>query len=186
VQRNLDFESVDTSAGKVPLTGNEFASLGFLFSSPITPPDGQLYVEPPPVGPSPIFTDSNYLSIGIQPYGGPNITEDDLTVDIIGNYLAFAIRFIDNTGTLGSPGQSESITVYGDSGIIYVHPNIPFDFFGIRTDQPIRRIVIDELPDDNDDVGFDDLALGADVPEPGTFAFAACALVILGWLRFSS
>jgi hypothetical protein len=52
-QQYLNFDSVDTSAGKVSLTSNEFASFGFLFSSPIAPPDGQLYVEPPPFCPEP-------------------------------------------------------------------------------------------------------------------------------------
>ncbi|NWF84919.1 MAG: PEP-CTERM sorting domain-containing protein, partial [Bryobacteraceae bacterium] len=80
-------------------------------------------------------------------------------------------------------GNGESITFLGDSGVLAVYPSIP-GFIGIVSDAEfVRRIVINELREDSDDVGYDDFTLGNPIPEPSTFGLLATGLACTGLLR---
>ena len=169
----LDFDSVDTSGGRVPIGGSEFPP--FSFSSPLAGDPGKLWNEP--LG---FFYSSNFLSTGERPFDCCDANQDDLAVTITGNWRAFGMETVDNGG--GSP---ESITFIGDLGVLHVHSEIP-SFIGIVTDSDfIRQVVIDELADDSDDVGYDNFTVGnpVPVPEPASLLLFSTGLVGLNALR---
>ena len=160
----IDFEDYPPGS-HVAINGHEYAAQGVVFSSPLAPPEDQLWVESGP------YYNSNFLSVDLEPFVSPR-NHDDLIIDFLTPTRAFGIDFVDNGG-----GGQESITVYGANGVIFVEPAIPNQFWGIVTDEDIVSIVFDEHPSDFDDIGYDNITLG--VPA-GQFVLADSDILIAG------
>lgn len=149
------------------ITGNEFIGQGLSFVPRATGLPGQMEVAPPA-----FFSTTRYLNIGERPFVCCDGQDDALTVNVHGNWRALGFSFIDGF----IPSLGESITFYGDTAnVLYMRsPGAgAVTFIGIIADENIRRVFIDEAPEDSDDVGYDNFtlgneAVGAAVPEPST------------------
>jgi len=145
-----------------PITGTEFASSGFTFHSPLSPPLGQLAVAP-----ADWFAPTPYLNIDERPYVNGDGDEDRLEVTISGDWRAFGFRLID--GQMPQPG--EAIILFGNPSnvLCLIEPPMPpATYIGVVAGEPIRRVSIIEARNDGDDVGYDDFRLGnpATLPPP--------------------
>jgi hypothetical protein len=165
-QSKVDFDEYPEG----PIAGTEFTNAGFLFTSPLPLPRGQLEVAP-----ADFFWGSKYLNIGRRPYApGDDGADDSLDVGIIGNWTAAALEFVDTS----FPGNAVmTVTFFGNSSnILYTvsAANRNFSFIGIVADEPIRRIYIDEPANDGDDVGYDNFWIG----NPSSIVAGALALAI--------
>ena len=174
----IDFEDYSLSAGQqVVITGNEYSGFGVTFDSPLASPLGQLYVQ----SPSFPYYSSNFLSVDREPFApGNDGNEDDMIFDITTIAYAFGVsNIVDNAG-----GPSESITVHGNSGVIYTQNSIP-DFFGILADEPITQVFFDEKDFNGDDIGYDNIVIGntQPIPEPGAILLIGTGLVGLAAFR---
>ncbi|MCX7867538.1 MAG: hypothetical protein N2438_10490 [Limisphaera sp.] len=143
-----------------PISGTEFTNAGFVFSSPLPPPAGQLEVAP-----ADFFWSSPYLNIGKRPYAaGDDGENDSLNIDILGEWTAAALEFVD----AWFPGNAvTTITFYGrSSNVLYTvsAQNRNLSFIGIIADEPIQWIRINEAANDADDVGYDNFWLGNPAP----------------------
>ena len=160
----LDFETfLPTPTSPITVAGNEtvFTGQGFTFSSlatPAPPPadPSQLYVEAPGFIPSAI---GNFLSPGARPFAGGDGDNDSIQVDLTGGVNAFGFQFID--GALNPfGGTTESIQVFGASGLLYTETTSGLTYFGILADEAITQIIITEATNDGDDVGYDNFRIG--------------------------
>jgi hypothetical protein len=149
----IDFEDYPSGANEIPFNGDEYSSLGVIFSHPADP-NIPTYWQRLFIHSGRYWGDGNFLSPGQPPFSPP-YNHDDLTIDITINAYAFGVDIVDN----GRRRDDESITVYGSSGVIYTHDHIP-DFFGIIADEPISSIFYDEHPNDGDDIGYDNIIIG--------------------------
>lgn len=143
-----------------PISGTEFTHAGFVFSSPLPPPAGQLEIAP-----ADFFWGSQYLNIGKRPYASGDDGEDDsLLIDILGEWTAAALEFVDTW----FPGNATTtVTFYGrSSNVLYSvsAANRNLAFLGIIADEPIQRIDVHEAANDADDVGYDNFWLGNPAP----------------------
>ena len=72
-----------------------------------------------------------------------------------------ALRPGADAAVLPRPLPPESVTVYDRSGAVLARQiGLRVMFFGVISDVPIGRVVIDEWPDDGDAVGYDRIRLG--------------------------
>lgn len=180
----LDFNAAPLG----PIIGNEFTANGFVF----TAPGGPLSIGAPD-----FFSSSNYLNVGEVPYHCCDGDFDTIEVQIVGNYQAFAVRFVDS---FLPSGAGEYIDVFDQSNNLLLHYTGPYfqmndpvnnfffdSFFGVVADMNVGRIVIYENANDVDDVGYDDFQLAnvrGQVPEPGSMLlFGSGLLALAGVLR---
>ena len=176
-----------------PITGNEFAGSGFIFSPDPAlgnSPDARMEIAPPA-----FFSSSNYLNIGNRPFVCCDSTNDSLNIQIVGNWRAFSLRFVDSQ----VPGPGEFIDVFDQSNNLILHYTGPANsmpdpgngyggdsFFGMSADVNIGRVFVREGSFDGDDVGFDDFRLrnAGQAPEPASLALIAFGLAGLGFSRW--
>src|SRR5262249_50187364 len=101
-----------------------------------------------------------YLNIGRRPFDPGEGDEDSLNISLVGDWRCLGFRVID--GFL--PEEGESVAYYGDEDALLYMRTVddgPVDYLGVVADSPIRRVSIVELPDDIDDIGYDDFRLAA-------------------------
>jgi hypothetical protein len=172
----------DKIAGQA-LTGDEYLAQGFKFRSPLAPPQGDLNI-----GCAVSFCPGTlYLNVFREPFAPfPELGDlDSLIVTILGDFKSFAFTTFDNEGGVG-----ENIQVYGDGDVLlYAHGSFP-SFFGVTTDAFIRKVVITELDQDQDDVAYDNFRLADGrlpiaAPVTGTLQLVSLALLALAGLNWA-
>lgn len=174
----LDFETFGpTPTSPIAVAGNDsvFVGQGFTFTS-LAP--SQLFVEAPGFIPT---ADGNFLSPGARPFTGGDTNNDSLQIDIGIGSNAFGFQFID--GALNPfGGTTESIQVFGASGLLHTETTSGLTYFGIIADEFITRVIITEATNDGDDVGYDNLRLGStaiSIHAPPFSMLYAFALIML-------
>ena len=136
------------------MTGSEaiFTSQGVsvLAASP-TLSEQALFIEP-----ARFFTTfRKFLSPNNHPFVGGTLTDDSLQFSLSIRANAFGIRLIDEALAL-----TETIEVFGASGLLHTETGGLIYYFGIITDEANTQIIINEASGDGDDIGFDNLHIG--------------------------